>query len=96
MARRALRSRFRRNPGPVQGAGDAELLLTVALVGAAIYLGVKLYQQVDAGVSSVESSVSSSVQTITNIPSEVSTAVEGWWSDAESWVTGLFGGGEGS
>jgi hypothetical protein len=98
MARR--RRRTRRNPGIFEGAGDSELILTMALAGGAVWLAYALYQSVTQAITSAETAAQQAmtsaetaaqqgVQYLEALPGRAATAIEApfvsAWDSLENW-----------
>jgi hypothetical protein len=73
------RRRRRQNPGIFGGAGDAELIGTLAIVGLGVWLAWAVYQGAANAASSVESGISAALDDVIGAPGRALTAVEDWW-----------------
>lgn len=76
MARRRRRS----NPGIFGGAGDAELIGTLAIVGLGVWLAWAIYQGAASAASSVEGGLSTALDDVIGAPGRAVTAIEDWWN----------------
>jgi hypothetical protein len=77
MGGHARKRKRRRNPGIFTGAGDAELLLTMAGIGLGIWLVWGIVQAGEAAAAGA----SSGLQSLESAIAAPFTAAENWWQN---------------